>query len=244
MSPGRFFLAVPLQSPYMLGGLALVVVLGMAELVLAPGSGQDAVVTLLLLQMFSASSGFAIPARRGHYDAILTGGSSRTAVVGWHLVMSVAPGLVGWLVLGACELGVGRSVVLSGGSIAAMVMVSAAGWAVTVPLPRLSGGVVWLVLLLAGLGWPTAGRRAIAMPGVRRSTGVRWMARGSNSLCAACSPYNSTRRSVMSVTTKRTPMRNGRGHDCRPNSSGKRLRSMDRCGKRTTKLIICIRARA
>jgi hypothetical protein len=158
MSPGRFFLAVPLQSPYMLGGLALVVVLGMAELVLAPSSGQDAVVTLLLLQMFSASSGFAIPARRGHYDAILTGGSSRTAVVGWHLVMSVAPGLVGWLVLGACELGVGRSVVLSGGSIAAMVMVSAAGWAVTVPLPRLSGGVVWLVLLLAGLGWPTAWR--------------------------------------------------------------------------------------
>lgn len=49
MSPGRFFIAVPLQSPYMLGGLALVVVLGMAQLVLAPGSGQDAVMTLLLL---------------------------------------------------------------------------------------------------------------------------------------------------------------------------------------------------
>ena len=161
MRPWRFFLAVPLQSPYMLAGLALVVALGAAELIVAPESGQEAVVTLLLLQMFSASSGFATPARRGHYDAPLTGGASRTAVVGWHLVMSVAPGALGWLVLGACELGVGGSAVLSQGSIAAMVVVSAAGWAMTVPLPRLGGGVVWLVLLLAGLGWPTVWREDI-----------------------------------------------------------------------------------
>ena len=173
MRPWRFFLAVPLQSPYMLAGLALVVALGAAELIVAPESGQEAVVTLLLLQMFSASSGFAIPARRGHYDAPLTGGASRTAVVGWHLVMSVAPGALGWLVLGACELGVGGSAVLSQGSIAAMVVVSAAGWAMTVPLPRLSGGVVWLVLLLAGLGWPTVWREdilAVAAGGADVST--------------------------------------------------------------------------
>lgn len=154
MNPWRFFLAVPLQSPYMLGGVVLVVVRGMVQIVLAPNGGEDAVVTLLLLQMFSASSGFAIPARRGHYDPILTGGASRTAVVASHAGMSIAPGVFGWLLLGSCELAMGHSAVLSSGSLAALALVSAGGWAMTVPLPRLSGGVVWLVLLLAGLGWP------------------------------------------------------------------------------------------
>jgi hypothetical protein len=51
--------------------------------------------------------------------------------------------------------------VWSSGSAAALARVSVGGWAMTAGLPRLSGGVIWLVLLLTGLGWSAEWRRDI-----------------------------------------------------------------------------------
>lgn len=161
MSPLRFFLAVPLQSGVMLAGLALVTAAYAIQLVVAPGSGRDAVSTLLLLQLFSASAGFAIPARRGHYDAVLTGGASRHAVVAGHFVAAVLPGAAAWALLGGAERVMGGTAVWSSGSVVALALVSLGGWAATAALPRLSGGVVWLVLLLAVFGWSGAWRQDI-----------------------------------------------------------------------------------
>ena len=153
MRPLRFFLAVPLQSPVMVAGLALALVSGGVQLVLAPQSGRQVVSTLLFLQLFSASAGFAIPARRGHYDAVLTGGATRHAVIASHVAMAVAPGVLAWVLLGAVEWALGGRAVWSSGSVSALGLLSLGGWALSVPLPRLSGGVIWLVVLFAGAGW-------------------------------------------------------------------------------------------
>lgn len=158
MSAARFFLSVRLHSPVMLAGLAAVVLAGGVQIVWDPRTGRDAVSTLLTLQMFASSSGFAIPARRGHYDTVLTGGASRGSVIAAHLAHSVAPGLAGWLALGVIERVCGGGAVWSTGSLVAWLLLSAGGWALSVPLPRLSGGVIWLVLLLVGIGWPSAWR--------------------------------------------------------------------------------------
>lgn len=145
----RFFRVVLLHSSYMLMGLGALGIFGVATLAMDPGSGMDVTVPLLLLQMFAVSSGFAVPARRGHFDLLLTGGASRQTVALVHWAMSVAPGVLVWLFLGCVEWALaGRpATAFSNGSIAALIMISTMGWAVTVPLPRLSGGVVWLVAL-------------------------------------------------------------------------------------------------
>ncbi len=170
MRPGRYFSTVPLQSGPMRAGLVAVLGVGVAQVCWVPAGGQDAVVTLLLLQMFAASSGFAIPARRGHYDTLLTGGSSRAGVAAAHLAWSVGPGVLAWAVLGIVELLAGGGAVRSSGSVVALALVSCGAWAITVPLPRLSGGVMWLVLLLAGLGWPSVWRQELLEVAVGEGT--------------------------------------------------------------------------
>lgn len=150
----RFLRVVPLHSFYMLVGLAALGALGIAQLAMDAGSGTDTAIPVLLLHMFAVSSGFSVPARRGHFDLLLTGGSSRLEIAVTHWFVSVAPGLAVWLVLGICETmlrGSTRGAVFSNGSVAAMVLISTVGWAVTVPLPRLSGGVIWLVALFIAL---------------------------------------------------------------------------------------------
>src|SRR5258705_3172966 len=123
----RFFRVVQLHSAYMLIGLAALGVFGVAEFAMDPGRGMDVAVPVMLLQMFAVSSGFSVPARRGHFDALLTGGSSRLQVALTHWLVSIAPGISVWLVLGLCERafggigdGGGRGAVLSSGSIVAM----------------------------------------------------------------------------------------------------------------------------
>lgn len=149
----RFFRVVPLHSSYMLAGLGALGIFGVFTLAMDPGSGMDVTVPLLLLQMFAVSSGFAVPARRGHFDLLLTGGASRRTIALVHWAMSVAPGVLVWLLLGCAEWAfAGRpGMAFSNGSIAALILISTMGWAITVPLPRLSGGVAWLVALFVVL---------------------------------------------------------------------------------------------
>ena len=55
---------------------------------------------MLLLQLFGNSSGFDVPARRGHYDLLLTHGEARRRIIIGHWAASALPGVASWLVLG------------------------------------------------------------------------------------------------------------------------------------------------
>jgi hypothetical protein len=118
-------------------------------LVLESADGAQVLVPVLVLQMFAASTGFAVPARRGHYDLLLTGGSGRLQVLAIHLIVSIAPGAAAWFTVAGVELALsGSSVGLTSGSVAALLIVSALAWALTLPLPPLSGGLMWLLAIV------------------------------------------------------------------------------------------------
>lgn len=157
IAPLRFLRVVPLQSPYMLLALAAVGLSSAAMIALDPTMGEDAIAPVALLQMFAASSGFAVPARRGHFDLLLTGGAPRLRIATAHLAVSILPGVALWLALGLAEMAAARTLTpraFAPGTVFAMFMVSVLAWAITVPLPRLSGGIAWLLLIaLALVGW-------------------------------------------------------------------------------------------
>jgi hypothetical protein len=157
IAPLRFLRVVPLHSPYMLLALAAVGLSSMAMIALDPTMGEDAIAPVALLQMFAASSGFAVPARRGHFDLLLTGGATRLRIAAAHLAVSVLPGVALWLVLGLAGMAAARTIApraFAPGTVFAMLVISVLAWAVTVPLPRLSGGIAWLLLIaLALVGW-------------------------------------------------------------------------------------------
>lgn len=153
----RFFTIAPLHSPYMLLALGVVLVSGIVMLIIDPTRGADALAPLALLQMLAASSGFAVAARRGHFDLLLTAGPGRVNVALAHLGLSILPGIVVWTTLGVVEMvvrGTFRPLAFASGSVVSVWVVSALAWALTVRLPRLSGGIAWLLGIAMWLvGW-------------------------------------------------------------------------------------------
>lgn|SRR5262245_51399584 len=162
--PLPFFRVVPLHSPYLLLGLVLVGLLGIVTVSLDRSRGMYALTPVLLLQMFAVSSGFQVPARRGHFDLLLSGGSTRLRIALAHWALSAFPGFVVWIVVGLAERlvsdGVHARAFLTG-SAAALLLVSTIAWAITVPLPRLSGGVVWVVTMVLALTMTDDWRNAL-----------------------------------------------------------------------------------
>lgn len=142
----RFFVVVPLVSRSMLVTFAAVCAGGIAAVVADASHASRALAPVLLLQLFAASSGFAVPARRGHYDLLFTAGTSRVIVALTHWLMSSLPGVLAWLALATTERAAGGAALTSSGTVALLALVSTMPWALTVPLPRLSGAIVWLVL--------------------------------------------------------------------------------------------------
>jgi hypothetical protein len=134
----------------MVATFVAVTIVGAIMIALEPGTAANALLPVLVLQLFAASSGFALPARRGHYDLILTIGERRAWIAAAHWVTSILPGVVSWIVLSAVELvttlGSGTSIV-SSGSLAALAVTSALPWALTVALPRFAAAIGWLLLL-------------------------------------------------------------------------------------------------
>ena len=113
------------------------------------GAATGALVPVLVLQAFAASSGFTLPARRGHYDLLFTRGSSRTSIALMHWASSIATGIASWLVLAILEFVVSfgaSATLLASGSCAAVFLVSTLPWATSVTLPRFSAGIGWLLL--------------------------------------------------------------------------------------------------
>jgi hypothetical protein len=153
----RFFRTVPPVPSLMHGTFAVVVVTAALATAADPGRTTQALVPLLLLQVFAAASGFAGPARRGHYDLLLTRGEGRLRIALAHWTMSIAPGLASWIAVGLAETLVrGRpDASFATGTVAAMWLVSTLPWALTVALPRFAGAIGWLLLLsLAGIFAP------------------------------------------------------------------------------------------
>lgn len=146
----RFFIVVPPMPLLMLGAFAFVTVVASALILLDPAQATGALTPILLLQLFACASGFDVPARRGHFDLLLTHGVPRRLIVAGHWCASAFPGLASWLVTAiVAEVGVLRDGVslFSVGTICAVLLVSTIPWATTTRLPRFSGAIGWLVVL-------------------------------------------------------------------------------------------------
>jgi len=145
----RFFHVVPPVPSMMKGTFAVLTLAAAIATVTDASAATGALVPVLLLQAFAASSGFSLPARRGHYDLLFTRGNSRTSIALVHWASSIATGIGSWLVLAILEFVVSagaRATLLTSGSCAAVFLVSTLPWATSVTLPRFSGGIGWLLL--------------------------------------------------------------------------------------------------
>ena len=145
----RFFHVVPPVPSMMTATFVVLTMASAAAIAADPNGAPGSLVPILLLQSFAASSGFALPARRGHYDLLLTRGSARTLIALVHWAMSIAPGLASWIVLAVLELVLSagaRDRLFASGTCAAVFLVSTLPWAITVALPRFSGGIGWMLV--------------------------------------------------------------------------------------------------
>jgi hypothetical protein len=170
----RFFRVVTPLPGLVLWTFGVIVVGASTMVAVVPARTAGALAPLLLMQMFAASSGFAVPARRGHYDLLLTRTGNRWSIAVAHWLTSIAPGLSSWLIVAGVEaLTTGQArVCLASGTYVAFALVSTLPWAVTVTLPRFSGGIGWLlVLTMAGITFSPDGSAWLAMPG-RTDTSV------------------------------------------------------------------------
>lgn len=150
-SPPRFFCIVGLHPPYTLVTLAAILGIGLWAVTVSPGELDSGLGMLLFAQMFLASSGFLVRARRGHFDPLLLGGGNRARVLVWHWLVSIAPGVAAWICLAGTGYFLGSPGALSafaGGRAVALFIVSALAWTAGFTLTRGAAGVVWLAALL------------------------------------------------------------------------------------------------
>jgi hypothetical protein len=146
----RFFLVVPPMPLLMLGAFAVVTVAAVVVILVDPTRAAGALTPILLLQLFACASGFEVPARRGHFDLLLTHGVPRRLIVVAHWGASALPGVVSWLAVATVAevwaQGEGVSL-FSAATLCAVLMVSTIPWATTSRLPRFSGAIGWLLVL-------------------------------------------------------------------------------------------------
>jgi uncharacterized membrane protein len=72
-----------------------------------------------------------------------------------HWAMSVGPGILSWGILAVTERMFGGTSLTASGALLALLVVSTMPWSLTVPLPRLTGAIVWLlVFALAAAALP------------------------------------------------------------------------------------------
>lgn len=117
---------------------------------LHPEGVDDALATLVLWQMFCASTGFGRDAGAGHFDTALVRWPRARVALG-HALHSVWPVVTLWLIIGAIEaFSAGRyPLALEAGRLSALFFVSVAAWALSLPGGRLVTGSVWLLLIVA-----------------------------------------------------------------------------------------------
>jgi hypothetical protein len=149
----RFFYVVTPIPPLMAVAFMACVVAAAVIIPVNQGRAAGSLIPVLLLQMFACSSGFDLPARRGHYDLLLTSGERRIRAALAHWLASAVPGLLAWAVVIGIE-SMARfgspPATFSSGTIAAVFLVSTVPWAATIRLPRFAAAIGWLVVVAIG----------------------------------------------------------------------------------------------
>lgn len=150
VSPVRFFLVVSPPPMWMRAALAAAVIVGATTVWLNPLDVDSALGSILLLQMFSASGGYADAASRGYYDPLLTSLSSRRMIAVANLGAVSLPGGLAWCLVALVAATLGQThAVLAPQRVVAFATVSLVGWAAGVALPRMAAGVLWASVLLS-----------------------------------------------------------------------------------------------
>jgi hypothetical protein len=146
----RFFYVVPPMPLLMIGTFVVTIAVAGVIVVINPTQSAGVLTPILLLQTFACSSGFDVPARRGHYDLLLTHGGTRVGIAAAHWVASSLPGGLAWAIVAMIQAvilrGQARPYLFDGGTIVAFVLVSTIPWAATIRLPRFSGAIGWLLV--------------------------------------------------------------------------------------------------
>lgn len=171
--PLRFFHVVAPVSRLTMATFVVLATAASVKVAIDPGSTAGALLPIFVLQVFAAASGFAIPARRGHYDLLLTRGDSRVRIALAQWMTTVAPGIAAWLAVSCVEavatLGHG-AIARASGTVTTAFLVSTLPWAITVPLPRFSGAIGWLLVLVTAMSFAPSHASAVVWPGTEQST--------------------------------------------------------------------------
>ena len=149
----RFFIAVPVVAPSIvlsLGAAALAGIAGLATNIVPAERGIRIVEPILLLQLFATSSGFMVPARRGHYDLLFTSGANRVVIGLVHWLMCASPGVLSWLSVALAARYYGSNAATTPDVLLALIVASTVPWALTIPLTRLAGAILCLAAVSAG----------------------------------------------------------------------------------------------
>ena len=152
----RYFHVVRVVPRIFIGGFILTIGLAGVQLIRDPSSGVFALNPVLKLQLFAASSGFQLPARRGYYDLLLTSSAARWQVVIAHCGASLTPGLVSWLCVALFEMVASRTehaTAAAAGTCMAFVAWSIIAWGFAVFSSRTTATIAWLVMMsVPGMG--------------------------------------------------------------------------------------------
>ena len=151
LRPLRYFFVIGLHPPYALVILVVIVATGIVTLTLDASELDAGLGMVLFAQMFLASTGFVVRARRGHFDPLLTHSSDRARIAAAHWFASTFPGVSAWVMLVIIAAIAGApdaASPIAGGRAAALLIVSAVSWAAGFWLPRGAAGMLWMALLM------------------------------------------------------------------------------------------------
>lgn len=153
-SPLRYFLTIHLHPGHHVAVLAGVAGVGLWTVAMSPGELDSALGMVLFVQMFLASTGFLVRARRGHFDPVLTPAVDRRAVVIAHWCASILPGVIAWTIVSAADEVAGGTAFVSavaGRRLAALLIVSSMAWTAGFALARGAAAALWTAGLVVAL---------------------------------------------------------------------------------------------
>lgn len=173
----RYFVVVSVVPPVFIAGFVVAVAAAAARLTAGPAAAVDALTPVVLLQLLVASSGFHIPARRGHFDLLLTSRTPRWQIGLAHCLVSITPGIAAWLCVGVLELAASHGAkwsAFASGTCAAVIGSSLVAWGTAVYSSRVACAIGWVLVMtippmerwlspLGLLGSTTSGPEGVAI---------------------------------------------------------------------------------